>query len=120
MDMYIHTLLITIKQVFELAGVGIITAGSAYAFIYYIVDSFRTQIPSHLRYNRFRFTLARATIAGLEMIVAADVINTVNEQDYYGLGIILLLIVLRTVLNYSLTKDIEAISPADRQILEAS
>lgn len=115
----ITALLALIKKFFEIIGVGIITIGSAYALVRYVLDSFHKTIPSHLRYNRFRFILARSTIAGLELIVVADVINTVNEQDYRDLGIVMLIVLLRTILNYTLTKDVEAISPNDRKILEA-
>ncbi|OGB83672.1 hypothetical protein A3F66_05740 [candidate division TM6 bacterium RIFCSPHIGHO2_12_FULL_32_22] len=107
-----------IKRIFETIGVIIITAGSTLAVFNYLKDAIQKKIPSRLIYTRFRFTIAKATIAGLETMIAADVISTVTNPDYYGLGVILLLVTIRTILNYSLSKELNSISAEDQKLLD--
>jgi uncharacterized membrane protein len=117
-DSTLILIFLIIKRIFETIGVIIITAGSSIAVINYLKDALKKQIPNRLMYVRFRFTIAKATIAGLETMIAADVISTVTNPDYYGLGVILLLVIIRTILNYSLSKDIDSITPEDQKLLE--
>lgn len=115
---YLIEIFLLIKRTFESIGVIIITFGILLALVNYLKDTIEKKIPQRLRYCRFRFTVAKATIAGLETMIAADVISTVTNPDYYALGVILLLVIIRTILNFSLSKDLETISPEDQKLLE--
>lgn len=114
----IHTLFFIIQKFFEVIGVIIITIGCSTSIINYFIDLTRN-VTADTRYRKFRFTIAKATIAGLEMMVAADVINTVNDLDYQNIGIIFALVIIRTVLNYSLERELKSLSPAQQNAIKA-
>lgn len=116
----LHSVFYTIKKILETAGVTIITVGVLLALFDYIKDYTLKILSPHLRYSKFRFTLGKATISGLEVMVAADVISTVTDLDYYKLGVIAVLVAIRTILNYTLMKDLEAITPEERKAIEES
>ncbi|OGB84261.1 hypothetical protein A3F66_06320 [candidate division TM6 bacterium RIFCSPHIGHO2_12_FULL_32_22] len=115
---FLIDIFLILKKTFEAIGVIIITLGSTISVLNYIKDAVEKRVPLRLRYTRFRFTVAKATIAGLEIMIAADVISTVTDPDYYSLGLILLLVIIRTVLNYSLSKELESLSAEDQKLLD--
>lgn len=91
----------------EVAGVAVIVLGAAVA----VADGLRQLASgSHRRpdYRRFRSTLARGILLGLEFLVAADIIGTVavepTLENLYVLGLIVL---IRTFLSISLELEIE-------------
>lgn len=65
-----------------------------------------------------RRDLGRGIVLGLEFIIAADVISTTTTPDYYSLGILVIIVVVRTFLSYSLTREIEGLSASEKQKLK--
>lgn len=60
--------------------------------------------------DAIRLDLARTIILGLEFFVASDVIETTIAPDFTSLGILGLLVLIRTFLNFSLQKEVERLS----------
>lgn len=59
-------------------------------------------------YERYRLLLARSLLLGLELLVAADIIRTLTiELTLDNLATLGLLVVLRTVLGWTLTVEVE-------------
>lgn len=59
-------------------------------------------------YERYRLLLARSLLLGLELLVAADIIRTLTiELTLVNLATLGLLVVLRTVLGWTLTVEVE-------------
>ena len=52
---------------------------------------------------------------GLEFIVAADLIGTTTAPDYYSVGIVASIVLIRTVLSYTLNKEITSLSKIEEQ-----
>lgn len=102
---HLSFLFIVIQKVLETIGVFIIITGTLYAIFVY-GKTLLNKADKEQAYTTFRVSVAKSTIAGLEVMVAADVINTVHDLDFYQLGLILLLVIIRTILNYSLTKEL--------------
>lgn len=115
---YILDIFFVIQKFLEIVGVSIIIGGIVVAIYNYLEDYFSKKLTPNLRYCKFRFTIAKSTISGLEVMVAADVINTAHDLDYYSLGLIGLLVIIRTILSYSLSKDLEYISSKDQRVLD--
>jgi uncharacterized membrane protein len=91
----------------ELAAVVIIVAVIAVATVGYIIRivSGRTE---ETTYKEYRHRIARALLLGLELLVAADVIRTVAlEPTLQNVLILGLLVLVRTVLSWSLVVEIE-------------
>jgi uncharacterized membrane protein len=57
-----------------------------------------------------RKELALSIVLGLEFILASDVILTIVLPDYYNLGLLAILVVIRTILNYFLDKELMQLS----------
>lgn len=69
----------------------------------------------HLNYcdmstSNIRLDFARSIILGLEFFVAADVIETAIAPDFSSLAVLGILVVIRTILNYSMEREIKQLS----------
>lgn len=59
-------------------------------------------------FKRFKIEFGRALTLGLEILVLADVIETITvEPNFQSLAVLAFLVVVRTVMSWSLTLDIE-------------
>jgi uncharacterized membrane protein len=59
-------------------------------------------------YARYKERLGRGLLLGLEILVAADVIRTIAlEPSFASLGVLGLLVVVRTFLSWSIAVEIE-------------
>ena len=96
-----------IKEIFEVAGILIIFYGGLKSICSYVYQTV-TGASIVLRFWKFRTELGQSIISGLELLVAADVISTLLDTvTYESLGIILVLILLRTILSYVLMQEIK-------------
>lgn len=67
--------------------------------------------------NYIRLEFGNAVILGLEFMVGADIVGSVIEPDYYNLGLLALLVIIRTVLSYFLTLELAELTPAQQKSL---
>lgn len=95
-----------ITRAVEYAGIAIILAGAVAAFVRYVPD--RRRIGPDASYRALRANLGRAILLGLELLVAADIINTVAvEPTIDNLAVLGLIVAIRTILSISLEVEIE-------------
>jgi uncharacterized membrane protein len=93
-------------HVISLVGVFAIVAGFLAAAVKYAVG-FRRLGPEPA-FARFKVALGRALLLGLEILVVADVIETITvEQTFESLSVLGLLVLLRTFVSWTLTLEIE-------------
>jgi uncharacterized membrane protein len=78
---------------------------SAYRYFFYRFSS-----SQKFTTDTIRLDLARSIILGLEFFVASDVIETTIAPDFSSLGILGLLVLIRTFLNFTLQKEVERLS----------
>jgi uncharacterized membrane protein len=112
-----------ISIAFELAGVAIIVIGAVYAFALFVIAIIRHE-GGITRYRAFRQNLGRAILIGLEVLVAADIIRTVAiDPSFASVGVLGLLVLVRTFLSWSLEVEIrgawpwqQARSPEDEEV----
>lgn len=103
----INTSLLLIKRIISMIGTVIILTGALYALYQFILQIKNVKVKNQtLNFDLIRLDLGRSIILGLEFIVASDVIETTTAPDYYSLGILGGIVLIRTFLNYSLNKDI--------------
>jgi uncharacterized membrane protein len=72
-------------------------------------------------YQQYKAQLVKALLLGLEFLVAADIVRTVAlEPTLHNVGILALLVVVRTFLSWSLVVEIEGRWPwtADEHVHE--
>lgn len=67
-------------------------------------------------YRQYRRGLGRAILLGLEFLVGADIIATVAiEPNYRNVGVLALIVVIRTFLSFSLEVEINGRWPWQRR-----
>lgn len=111
----LNTLLFVVKHMLTLFGSLVILGGSIFVifqFLYRLVHSRHQQV---LNFDLARLGLTRSIVLGLEFIIAADVIQTTTTPDYYAVGILAAVALIRAFLNYSLNKDLANISQREQE-----
>lgn len=97
----------------ELAGIAVILAGAAWAALRFARDvASRDGTDS---YRALRANLGRSILLGLELLVAADIINTVAiEPSLESVAVLAGIVAIRTFLSFSLELEIEGKWPWQR------
>ena len=114
MAIFDHILML-IKHLMTLFGSLIIFGGSLFVvsqFLYRLIRRRRYQL---LNFDLARLGLTRSIILGLEFIIAADVIQTTTTPDYYAVGILAAIALIRAFLNYSLNKDLTTLAQREQR-----
>jgi len=93
-----------VAKIIELCGVLTIIAGGVASTVNY----FRClRAKEENSYQKFRSSLGRAVLLGLEFLVAGDIIGTVAvEPTFKSLGVLGLIVIIRTFLSFSLEVEI--------------
>jgi uncharacterized membrane protein len=106
-----HTVVVTIQSIISFAGIFIILSGVLIALFQYVYLMATGQLMvDTVGINAIRLNLGRSLILGLEFIVASDLISTTSAPDYYTVGIVAIVVTIRTVLSFSLNREIMAIN----------
>lgn len=107
----VHEILVFIQHLVSVLGIAIIVSGVFWClgqYVFHILSSgFDTQA---IGINQIRLTLGRVLILGLEFIVAADLIGTTTTPDYYSVGLLAIIVLVRTVLSFSINRELMSIS----------
>ena len=112
--MYFDESMERVVQAFEVAGVGILAIGSVAA----LVGAARALARGERRvaYQRARQDVGRAVLLGLEVLIIADIVQTITIDATIESALTLALIVLvRTFLSFSLEIELEGVVPWHRR-----
>lgn len=115
--MSLHSILLFIQHSISFCGVLIILFGVIVALFQYISCGIGR---SKMDINQIRLSLGRVLTLGLEFIIAADLIGTTTAPDYYSVGIAASIVLIRTLLSYTLNREINAISETEAQDVSSS
>jgi len=105
----------TVSKVIDGAGVlvivvGLVVATSAFALA--LRDRGRAQVA----YRVYRQQVGKAILLGLELLVAADIIRTVAvSPTFAGVGVLAILVVVRTFLSFTLDVELSGRWPWQSQ-----
>lgn len=92
-------------QALELAGIGVIVIGIVVSTVVFFNEA-RSR-PFTETYQGYRRRIGRAILLGLEFLVAGDIVRTVAvEPTYENVGILGLIVVIRTFLSFALEVEI--------------
>jgi uncharacterized membrane protein len=90
----------------EAIAIGIIVVGAITTTIIFLVRIIKEGALED-SYRRFRSDFGKAVLLGLEFLIASDIVGTVAiGPTYSDLGILALLVVIRTFLSFSLELEI--------------
>ena len=91
----------------EVAGVGIILVAAIAATLLFLRDGLVT-VGWPAAFRLYRANLGRGILLGLELLVGADIIATVTAPlTFESVGLLGLIVLIRTFLSFSLETEIE-------------
>jgi uncharacterized membrane protein len=93
-----------LKLAVEAVGAAIIGFGALATVVIYLLSLFGIRKRS---YTEIRLFLGRYLVLGLEFQLASDILSTAVSPTFAELEILAFIVVIRTVLNYFLSKEIE-------------
>jgi uncharacterized membrane protein len=100
-----------LKTGIELIGVAIITVGALYALRELVVGLLTRSL--NLKLIHFHFGMS--ITLGLELMIGADIIGSLVRPNYYSLGILAIIVMIRTILSYFLSLELERLTPEQKQ-----
>ncbi len=65
--------------------------------------------------NYIRLKFGDTVILGLEFMVGADIIGSLVSPNYYNLGLLAIIVLIRTVLSFFLSMELRALTPGQRK-----
>jgi len=99
---------------FEMAGIIVLVLGSILAFGRYVVTLIRFR-DGPAAFRGLRLYLGRSIVLGLELLIAADIIHSVAiEPTFASVGVLGLIVLVRTFLSWSLEVEINGEWPWQR------
>lgn len=105
----------SIAQLIDIAGVGVIGIGLLVATVFY-ARRLLAATPAREAYRDYRQQIGRVILLGLEFLVAADIIRTVAvAPTFRGVGVLALIVLVRTFLSFTLEVELEGRWPWQRQ-----
>ena len=111
------TIFDTVARVFEFVGVGAMAAGILVA-VFLAIRTWTTSRDGSRAFKTLRDSIGLVILLGLEILVAADLVRTVTSTPSLTDAIVLAIVVLiRTVLSFSLQVEIEGVAPWKRALL---
>ena len=103
-----------ITRALEVTGIGIIVVGAIVSILVFLLRLAKGR-PREKTIGDFRSSLGQAILLGLELLVAADIVNTVAiEPTLDSLAVLAGIVLIRTFLSFSLEVEIEGRWPWQR------
>ena len=113
----IHHLLEPVALLLEFAGVLVILIATLLATATFVGALRRGG--AKIAYEQYRANLGRGILLGLEFLVGADIIATVTAPlTWESVGLLGAIVLIRTLLSFSLETEIEGVAPWRRREAE--
>src|SRR5262249_10228744 len=97
----------------EIAGIGVLILGGLYSLVSFVAAIVRRESSA---YDDLRSTLGRSILIGLEILVGADIIRTIAvSPSFTSVGVLGLVVVVRTFLSFSLEAELDGQWPWQRR-----
>lgn len=111
---FFDTTFLYIREVIAALGVAVITAGAIHSmYQLYMMVTQKKYGP-----NRIRLEFGKSVILGLEFMVGADIIGSLVNPNYYSLGLLAIIVAIRSFLSYFITQEIDALTPKERKSMK--
>ena len=107
---FVQNLIPWVMSALELAGIAAISLGALIATI--AVAMRLAKRPKAPVYAEYRQQLSRGILLGLELLVAADIVGTIAiEPSFRSVGILGLVVLIRTILSFTLEVEVSGYWP---------
>lgn len=118
--MPVQDIIETVGRLVDAAGVAAIVLGAAVATVIAAGALIRTRAKDEV-YHRYRRSLGRSILLGLELLVAADIIRTVAiAPTLESVGVLALIVLIRTFLSFTLELEITGRWPWQQEAKEGT
>jgi uncharacterized membrane protein len=102
---------------FEILGLAVFVAGTAWAFILMVIHGVQGRTVEG--YRQLRRSLGRVIVLGLEILIIADVIQTITvDLTWEGVLGLALIVFVRTFLSFALEIELDGVVPWKRAEFE--
>ena len=109
--LFLDNTFLYIREFIAAIGVAVITGGAIISLyqLYMLV--------MHKKYdpNQIRLQFWKSVILGLEFMVGADIIGSLVNPNYYSLGLLAIIVSIRSFLSYFINLELEALTPKQRK-----
>lgn len=120
LDQFLSEIVPLVVKAIELVGVSIIALGAVVTLGQFLLASAR-RVELETTVGTLRSNLGRAILVGLEFLVAADIIQTVLvELTLESVAALAGIVIIRTLLSFSLETEIEGRWPWQRRSSQRS
>jgi len=114
-----HAIIEQLAKLLEMGGVAIILGGVLLATIWFVRAGLSSR-DWRLSYEQYRANLGRGILLGLELLVGADIIGTITAPlTFESVGLLAVIVMIRTFLSFSLETEIEGCWPWQRAARKA-
>ena len=114
MSEFVHDALVALARGLEIVGAGALLLGFTVATLQVLRNSQR--LGANPAYERYRQSLGRVVLVGLEILVAATIIKTITiDPAPESLGLLALTIAIRTFLSWSTVLEMDGRWPWQRK-----
>jgi uncharacterized membrane protein len=104
----VESLIAHIGHWIGLLGVLVIVGGIIFGGVRAVWDLIARELTSDQIYTACRQRMGRGLVLGLEVLVAADIVETVAIQPTFtNIGVLALIVAVRTFLGWSLSVELE-------------
>lgn len=116
----VHAFVEEIAKGLELIGVAMIVGGIVLATLKFVRDGTRAA-KWESAYPNYRSNIGRGILLGLELLVGADIISTITAPlTFESVGLLAVIVLIRTFLSFSLETEIEGCWPWQRAAKDAA
>lgn len=108
---FAHNVLNIVRGCIEGLGVAVICFGvlrAVYQLIMLVIWRQHSE-------NYIRLQFGNSVILGLEFMIGGDIIGSLVAPDYYNLGVLAIIVLIRSVLSYFLSLELHGLTPRQRE-----
>jgi uncharacterized membrane protein len=114
MMLFFDDALMYIRDGISAIGVVIITVGALRGIYQLYMLAVRKQFST----NYIRLQFGNSVVLGLEFMVGGDIVGSLVKPDYYTLGMLAIIVLIRTILSYFLNLELAALTPQQQEALK--
>ena len=108
---FVDMILLGIRAFIRAIGVVVITLAAMRSVYQLFMLLFKQKFTP----NYIRLQFGDGVILGLEFMVGADIVGSLVKPDYYSLGLLGILVIIRTILSYFLSQELRALTPKEQK-----
>ena len=112
--LFLDDVLLYIKEAIAAIGVLVIAVGAVRSVYQLLILVLYKSFSA----NYIRLQFGNSVVLGLEFMVAGDIIGSLVKPDYYSLGLLAIIVAIRTVLSFFLNLELAALTPQQQQALK--